>query len=130
MTADAIHVTVEMPPITRTQLALYGGASGDHNPIHIDIDFAKKAGFPDVFAHGMLVMGLAGRVVTQAVPLARLKSYAVRFAAITQVHDRLTVEAREVGTVEGSAGDRRLEVIVRDQNGQVKVQGEAVMSAG
>ncbi|MEN2988641.1 MaoC/PaaZ C-terminal domain-containing protein [Tistrella sp. BH-R2-4] len=129
MTADAIHVTVEMPPITRTQLALYGGASGDHNPIHIDIDFAKKAGFPDVFAHGMLVMGLAGRVVTQAVPLARLKSYAVRFAAITQVHDRLTVEAREVGTVEGGT-DRRLEVIVRDQNGQVKVQGEAVMSAG
>ena len=74
MTADAIHVTVELPPITRTQLALYGGASGDHNPIHIDIDFAKKAAFPDVFAHGMLVMGLAGRVVTQAVPLARLKS--------------------------------------------------------
>ncbi|MEN2979061.1 MaoC/PaaZ C-terminal domain-containing protein [Tistrella bauzanensis] len=130
MTADAIHVTVELPPITRTQLALYGGASGDHNPIHIDIDFAKKAGFPDVFAHGMLVMGLAGRVVTQAVPLARLKSCAVRFAAITQVHDRLTVEAKDVGAVDGGDGDRRLEVIVRDQNGQVKVQGEAVISVG
>ena len=44
--------------ITRTTLALYAGASGDHNPMHIDIDFAKKAGFPDVFAQGMLVMAL------------------------------------------------------------------------
>ncbi|MGD9549587.1 MAG: MaoC/PaaZ C-terminal domain-containing protein, partial [Burkholderiaceae bacterium] len=45
---------LELPPITRTTLALFAGASGDHNPIHIDIDFARKAGMPDVFAHGML----------------------------------------------------------------------------
>ena len=43
---------LELPPITREQLALFDGASGDHNPIHIDIDFARRAGMPDVFAHG------------------------------------------------------------------------------
>ncbi|MBU2704299.1 acyl dehydratase, partial [Sporomusaceae bacterium BoRhaA] len=52
-----VIVHKEFPPITRHRLALYCGASGDHNPIHVDIDFAKAAGFPDVFAHGMLVMG-------------------------------------------------------------------------
>jgi len=49
-------------PITRTTLALFAGASGDHNKIHIDTDFAKKAGLDDVFAQGMLPMayGLSG----------------------------------------------------------------------
>ena len=50
-----------LPPVNRTTLALFCGASGDHNPIHIDIDFARKAGMPDVFAHGMLAWpGSAG----------------------------------------------------------------------
>ena len=43
-----------LPPLTRHTLALYCGASGDHNPIHVDIDFARSAGLPDVIAHGML----------------------------------------------------------------------------
>ncbi len=48
-------------PVDRTTLALFAGASGDHNPIHIDIDFARRAGMPDVFAHGMLAWpGWAG----------------------------------------------------------------------
>ena len=46
------------------ELALFAGASGDHNPIHIDIDFARKAGMPDVFAHGMLSMAWLGRLLT------------------------------------------------------------------
>jgi acyl dehydratase len=48
------HVLPELklPPITRYQLALYCGGSGDHNPIHVDIDFAKSAGMKDVFAYG------------------------------------------------------------------------------
>ena len=45
---------LQLPPVDRTTLALFAGASGDHNPIHIDIDFARRAGMPDVFAHGML----------------------------------------------------------------------------
>jgi acyl dehydratase len=61
----------EFPPITRHRLALYCGASGDHNPIHVDLDFAKAAGFPDVFSHGMLVMGYLGQALTDAVVPSR-----------------------------------------------------------
>ena len=63
----AVLVDKSFPRITRTTLALYAGASGDHNPMHIDIDFAKKAGFPDVFAQGMLVMAMLGQALTDAV---------------------------------------------------------------
>ena len=55
-------------PITRSTLALYAGASGDHNPIHIDLDFAKESGMKDVFAHGMLIMAYLGKAVTNIVP--------------------------------------------------------------
>ena len=78
----------EFPPITRHQLALYCGASGDHNPIHVDLDFAKKAGFPDVFTHGMLVMAYLGQALTDAVPPRRLRSFSTRFVAITQLGGR------------------------------------------
>ena len=54
-----------LPPVCRHQLALYCGGSGDHNPIHVDLDFAKKFGFKDVFAHGMLSMAFLGRLVDQ-----------------------------------------------------------------
>ena len=52
-----------LPPITRTALALYAGGSGDHNPLHVDIDYARAAGMEDVFAHGMQhVFGLWGGI--------------------------------------------------------------------
>lgn len=79
-----------LPPISRYTLALYCGASGDHNPIHVDSDFAKKAGVGDVFAHGMLSMAYLARLITGWVPQDKVKSYGVRFAAITNVHDVIT----------------------------------------
>ena len=72
---------LETPPISRLTLALYCGASGDHNPIHVDTDFARAAGMPDVFAHGMLSMAWLGRVLTNWVPQQDLLEYSVRFAA-------------------------------------------------
>jgi acyl dehydratase len=68
----AIAVGTELPPlavgrITRTTLALFAGASGDHNPMHIDIDVARSAGLDDVFAHGMLSMAYLGRILTDPV---------------------------------------------------------------
>ena len=62
-----------LPPINRTTLALFAGASGDHNQIHIDIDFARQAGMPDVFAHGMLSMAYLGRLLTQWVDQRQLR---------------------------------------------------------
>ena len=76
---------LKLPAINRTTLALYCGASGDHNPIHIDIDFARKARCPDVFAHGMLSAAYLGRLLTRWVPQSQLRSYSVRFTGITQL---------------------------------------------
>ena len=79
---DAMPV-LQLAPISRTTLALFAGASGDHNPIHIDIDFAQKAGMKDVFAHGMLSMAYLARALAEWVPQQRILRYGVRFAAIT-----------------------------------------------
>ncbi|MBR0991502.1 MaoC family dehydratase [Bradyrhizobium japonicum] len=117
------------PPITRHTLALYCGASGDHNPIHVDIDFAKAAGFPDVFAHGMLVMAYLGQALTDAVPPSKLRAFATRFVAITQLGARLTCE----GTVtelfaEGGERRARLALTTRDDRGEIKLDGSAVIA--
>ena len=82
---------IVLPPITRHQLALYCGGSGDHNPIHVDLDFAKKFGFKDVFAHGMLSMGFLGRLVTSYAPRDRIRRLGTRFTSITWVGDVITL---------------------------------------
>lgn len=116
-------------PISRFTLALYCGASGDHNPIHVDTDFAKAAGFPDVFAHGMLSMAYLGRLLTNWVPQQRLRAYGVRFVAITQVHDAITCSGTVTELFEVD-GERRARVSLQTANqaGQVKLQGDAVIA--
>ncbi|MDE2378151.1 MaoC family dehydratase [Bradyrhizobium sp.] len=122
-----VHKT--FPPINRHKLALYCGASGDHNPIHVDIDFAKAAGFPDVFAHGMLVMGCLGQALTDAVPPAKLRAFATRFVAITQLGAKLTCEGT-VTELFSENGERRakLALTTRDDRGEVKLEGSAVVA--
>jgi acyl dehydratase len=63
-----LQLARDCPPISRATLALFAGASGDHNPIHIDLDVARSAGLDDVFAHGMLSMAYLGRLLTGWVP--------------------------------------------------------------
>ena len=89
---DVIKVGDELPnqtfpPISRHTLALYCGASGDHNPIHVDIDFAKSSGFDDVIAHGMLSAGYLAIMLTNLVPQSAIKSWKNRFIAMTNVGD-------------------------------------------
>ena len=122
-------VRKEFPPITRHQLALYCGASGDHNPIHVDLDFAKKAGFPDVFSHGMLVMAYLGQALTDAVPPPRLRTFSTRFVAITQLGARLTCEGHVSELVEHN-GERcaKLALTTKDENGEIKLAGEAIIA--
>jgi acyl dehydratase len=128
-TVGARIVHKEFPPITRHQLALYCGASGDHNPIHVDLDFAKKAGFPDVFSHGMLVMAYLGQALTDAVPPPRLRTFSTRFVAITQLGARLTCEGHVSELVEHN-GERcaKLALTTKDENGDVKLSGEAIIA--
>jgi acyl dehydratase len=119
------------PPITRHTLALYCGASGDHNPIHVDIDFAKKAGYPDVFSHGMLVMAYLGQALADSVYPAAIRSFSTRFAGITQVGARLTCEGHVVELLEHK-GEKRAKIALttKDENGEVKLAGEAIVALG
>ncbi|WP_192964358.1 MaoC family dehydratase [Phycobacter azelaicus] len=125
-----INVGDALPPlttkkITRTTLALFAGASGDHNPIHIDIDFAKRAGMPDVFAHGMLNMAYLGRLLTGWVPQSALREFTTRFVAITQVHAVITCTGKVVEKRDGNLV--ALEIEASDQNGEVKLAGTALI---
>jgi acyl dehydratase len=115
-------LTVE--PISRAALALFAGASGDHNPIHIDLDAAKAAGADDVFAHGMLSMAYLGRLLTDWVPQERLRSWHVRFAAITPVRARPTCTGRLLSVDDGVA---TLELEVTLPDGTVTLTGDAVV---
>ena len=115
-------------PITRSTLALYAGASGDHNPIHIDLDFAKEAGMKDVFAHGMLIMAYLGRAVTNIVPQSNLKNFNVRFSSITNIGDILTCSG-EVTKIDKNNSKRTivLDLIVSDEFGDIKISGAATI---
>jgi acyl dehydratase len=122
-------VNKSFPPISRHTLALYCGASGDHNPIHVDLDFARKAGFDDVFAHGMLVMAYLGQALTDAVTPSAIRSFSTRFVAITQLAARLTCEGGVVELFEAQGEKRaRLSLTAKDQTGEVKLAGDAVIA--
>ena len=115
-------------PITRSTLALYAGASGDHNPIHIDLDFAKEAGMKDVFAHGMLIMAYLGKAVTNIVPQSNLKNFSVRFSSKTNIGDILTCSG-EVKKIEKNNSKKTivLDLIVSDEFGDIKISGVAII---
>ena len=120
---------VNKPAISRHTVALYCGGSGDHNPIHVDSDFAKAAGMPDVFAHGMLSMAYLGQALTGWVPQSALRSYGVRFASITWVGNELTCGGTVTEKFEEDGEKRvRLEVKAADQDGDIKLIGEAVVA--
>ncbi len=116
-------------PLSRQTLALYAGASGDHHPIHIDLDFARKAGMPDVFAHGMLGMAWLGRLLTRWVPQAHLRRFDVRFVGITQLGHKITCTGRVLQKLEQD-GEKRVvvELATVDQYGQTKIVGTALMA--
>ena len=119
---------IVLPPISRHQLALYCGGSGDHNPIHVDIDFAKKFGMKDVFAHGMLSMAFLGRQVTAFAPQAQIRKLGTRFTSITWVGDVITVSGQVTGKrEEGGQKLVDLEVKCTNQNGQDTLQGDATV---
>lgn len=118
-----------LPPLDRATLALFAGASGDHHPIHIDIDYAREAGMPDVFAHGMLVMAWLGRLVTDWAPQERLRSFGARFVGITHLGNIIRCSGKVAQILEQN-GERvaRLELTASNQFGQQKVIGHATIS--
>ena len=116
--------------LSRTQIVQYAGASGDFNPLHTDEKYAtEQAGYPSVFAHGMLTMGLTGRLVTDWLGDGVLKEFGVRFVSQVWPGDTLTA----TGTVESigpAEGDDTLRVVsigieTRNQKNETVVKGTA-----
>jgi acyl dehydratase len=109
--------------LTRTQIVQYAGASGDYNPIHTDETYTTKvAGYPSVFAHGMLTMGLTGKMLTNYVGDGRLIKFGVRFT--NQVWPGDTLDAK--ATVTAVTGEKiELEVVTTNQDGKEVVRGYA-----
>lgn len=131
---EGLEVGDTLPPLTlpaidRTTLALFAGASNDHNPIHIDIDFAHRAGMPDVFAHGMLSMAWLGRLLTRWVEQPQLRQFGVRFAGITHLGDIVTCTGKVVEKFVVD-GEKRVKLEIRsaNQHGEVKIVGDAVVA--
>jgi acyl dehydratase len=118
-----------LPAIDRALLCRFAGASGDLNPIHVDIDFARRAGMPDVFAHGMLGMAWLGRLLTGWRPQSSLRSFSVRFMALTHLGNQPVLRGQVVELLqEDGRLLARVAVEMLNQYGQLKIQGEALVA--
>ena len=125
---DDVNVGDEGPSIdhtlTRTDLVMYAGASGDFNPMHHDEVAAQGAGLPSVFGHGMFSAGLLATAVTNYVGIGNLTSYRVRFTKQTWPGETLRTV---VAVTEKRPGNEIvLECTLVNENGEAKIQGEAV----
>jgi acyl dehydratase len=109
--------------LSRTQIVMYAGASGDYNPVHTDEKFTKEvAGYPSVFAHGMLTMGMTGRMLTNYVGDGRLTKYGVRFTSQVWPGDTLNSTATVVDVTDGLVN---LNVETTNQDGVMVLSGYA-----
>jgi acyl dehydratase len=127
----AVHSEVVVDDLTRTQIVQYAGASGDYNPLHSDEIFATQvAGFPSIFAHGMLTMGLTGKMLTNYVGDARLRSFGGRFRAQVWPGDTLTAQAEVVDVRHEGDGVAvvELRVVTTNQDGVEVFSGQATAS--
>ncbi len=122
-----LHEQVVVDNLSRTQIVQYAGASGDYNPLHTDEVFTTEiGGYPSVFAHGMLTMGLTGTMLTTWVGDGRLTKFGVRFVSQVWPGDTLTAAATvEAIREEDGAQLVDLALVTSNQNGQAVVTGSA-----
>ncbi len=117
------HTERVVEDLKRTQIVQYAGASGDYNPVHTDELFTKEvAGYPTVFAHGMLTMGMTGRMLTNYVGDGRLTEYGVRFTNQVWPGDTLDATATVLKVEDGLVD---LDVTTVNQKGDVVLKGSA-----
>ncbi len=118
-----VHTARLVDDLSRTQIVQYAGASGDYNPLHTDEVFTTKvAGYPSVFAHGMLTMGMTGKMLTDYVGDARLTKYGVRFTSQVWPGDALDATATVTAVEDGIA---KFDVKTVNQNGVEVLSGYA-----
>ena len=117
--------------LKRTQLVMYSGTSGDYNPLHSDDLYCRgAAGYPGVFAHGMLTMGMTGRIVTDHFGAENVKKYGVRFTNQVWPGDDLIAKA-VVDKVREENGETLvdLSITTTNQKGDIVLTGYAVARA-
>ena len=126
---DDVQVGDELPklvknPVTLNQLVRYSGASGDFNPLHTDPKVGEMIGTGGVIAHGMLIMGFVGQLLSDYVGPVALRKFNVRFKGMTHLDDTITCTGTitEKNEVDGEARITG-KVQAADQNGEVKVAG-------
>ena len=130
---NSIKVGDEIPilnsePITRHTLALYCGASGDHHPIHVEMDYAREAGLDDVIAHGMLSMAYVGGLLTNWVSQSSIRELRGRFTAMTLVGDSVSCYGKVTNKFSELGEKRiRLELTAETPREQTLI-GEAVVA--
>ena len=126
--AGEVLPTLTIEPISRASLALYAGASGDHNPIHIDTDYTNQIGYPDVIVHGMLIMGYLGRILTDNVNQSKILEYDVRFISVTNISDQLTCSGivKTIREIDDKK-EMELDLIVKNQFNDIKLNGYSLV---
>jgi len=121
------HEEVVVDDLTRSQIVMYAGASGDYNPLHSDDVYTREvAGYPGVFAHGMLSMGLTGKMLTNYVGDGRLTKFGVRFTNQVWPGDTLTTKAT-VTELREEDGEKFAELTLEtvNQDGKTVITGTA-----
>ncbi len=122
LVAGADYTAVVVESLNRTHLAQYAAASGDYHPVHHDDTYAQSIGYPSVFAHGMLTMGVTGSFLERTVGRGTLTHYTARLVGQVWPGDRLTATLSVTGIADGIA-----EITVRtvNQDGAVVLTGSA-----
>jgi acyl dehydratase len=118
---------LEKPPVTHLQLVRYAGASGDFNPLHTDPKVGEEIGTGGIIAHGMLIMGFVGQLLSDYVGPQALRKFGVRFKGMTHLGDVITCTGKITEKYEENGeGHIAGKVQAVDQNGDVKVAGTFV----
>lgn len=126
---EDVQVGDEIPqlvksPLQHLQLVRYAGASGDFNPLHTDPSVGETIGTGGIIAHGMLIMGFVGQMLSDYVGPQALRKFGVRFKGMTHLDDVITCSGQvtEKHEIDGQ-GLISGKVQAKDQNGDVKVAG-------
>lgn len=123
---DEIPLLIKAP-VTHLQLVRYAGASGDFNPLHTDPAIGEMVGTGGIIAHGMLIMGFVGQLLSDYIGPEALRSFGVRFKGMTHLDDVITCSGSITKKYEEN-GEMRIagKVQASDQHGDVKVAGTFV----
>ncbi len=125
------HTEVLVENLTRSQIVMYAGASGDFSPIHTDEVYAiEVAGYPSVFAHGMLTMALTSRMLTDWLGAGSLRTYGGRFLSQVWPGDTLTATAEVVAYRAVDHAEIDLEITTTNQHDAAVFRATATAVVG